>query len=235
MSDINAIVQASLQSMFESGKVNEMIEKQLEATIKEIIVGTLREHSDFGKALRKAIEAQLPTSFNSLDMANYNAFIVDAVGRKLQLLASDDWRKQIEGLLDQMFEPFKGQLTITEICRTMQKHFKDDITCACDGGNFTFLVERDGSFVHLYIDEGEDREKYRCKYQIHARIDREAGENIATVYSVRVDDEDPEKKLFRGPYYGVEKLLMALFHGKTQLVVDVEHSHELDTSLSDYD
>lgn len=230
MTDINAIVQGSLQQMFDSGKVNEMIEKQLENTVGEIIRSTLREYSDFGKALRQAIEGQLPTKFDEVRLVEYNHFIIAAVQRRLHSLLHDEYEAELNKMMDAMLgREINGPLKMSDLAKRIRDEFKSDDPCSCGSDdNFTFLHETsDYGGGWIYFDQSERKSKYECQYQLGYINDGE-------VFSVKVNGNDPKKDLFMGPHYGIERLLMTLYFRKATLEIDCDAS-DIDTSLVDYD
>jgi hypothetical protein len=236
MKELHEIVQGTLQGMFDSGKIAEMIEAQLDKTIREIIGGTLREYSDFGKGLKAAIEAQLPTSFDDLKLADYNAFIMGAVQEHLSRLHREEWKKDIEKMLAEMFEPLPAEIKLSELANQMRKYFRDEAasSCSCDGpGSFTFIFEPDktgkyfGGWLFIDKESRHTSEKYSCKYRLALLAD-------GTVYGLSIDGQDQKNVVFLGPHYNFERLLMGMYYGKTKLVIDIESDDEIDTSLSDY-
>lgn len=231
--NVEDLVKDSLVELASSGKLNTLVDKQIEETITRLMRETLGEHSPFGKALKAAIEAKLPTDFDSLRLATYNAFVIDVLNRKLEALANDDWKGHLTKLMDDMFEPFKKELTVTELAAIFQKHFREQTEDERDRPeHFTFILELDGSFMHIYVDEEEGQDKHRCKYRISAIKDRR-DDRAHRVYGLDVEGKNVRGDLFKGPYYNIERALVAMFYGKTQLVCDVDSAHELDTSFAE--
>lgn len=224
MTDISIISQEALAKLFESGKVHEMIERQLESTVADIIKDTLKNYSEFGKQLRAAIESRLPTKFDDLGMSEYNHFVAKAVRAKLSALENQQWRIEIENMLDEMLRVVGPELKLSALAVTVRDHFQGHNYNRND--SFTFLIEESGhrdGYYRVYFDEEPDKVQYRCEYQLAVTKDGE-------VYGCKINDSDPKKSLFVGPFYGLERLLMQLYHGNTKLIRDID-ADDVDTSL----
>lgn len=224
MNDLAQLAHDSLAQLFESGKVKEMIDKQVESTLQQVIKSSIETYSPFGKALAEHIKSLLPAEFKELELDNYNQFVMNMIQQKLGLLQNAEMRADIEKMLDEMFKAAPAEIKLSQFSESVREHFKD--SNYSNNEHFTFRLEIDGQWTHIDIDEEPDKQKYACEYRVSARN----GE----VYSLRINGEDPKKTLFIGPHYNFERTLMQMFYGKTKLIIDCDED-DIDTSLVDWD
>ena len=213
---IEAVATQALADMFESGRVKELITEQLDATIKSIINSSLRDYSPFGKALAKAIEAQMPTNFDRLDLSNYNDFVVKAVSVKINNLLSEDLRGELDKMLDSMMETAPAEMKVSQLAECFIKYLRENEERE-EEDEFTFIIDESNTssgYFSVYFDKERYDNKYRCAFQLHVT---RAGE----VYSAKIDGEEIRRNFFHGPHYGMERTLMQLYYGKTKLIKDV--------------
>lgn len=79
MQELNNAITERMNHMVNSGKVQELIDKQLENSIKGILESSLREYSKFGEAVKAKLEASLNNAVEKVSFPEYSHFINDQV------------------------------------------------------------------------------------------------------------------------------------------------------------
>lgn len=227
--DIAAVTNDSLGALLASGRVHEMINAHVEKTVQHIVADVLREYSPFGKALKAAIEAALPTSFDSLALADYNEAIIEAVRAKMDAVMEESVTGQVNQMLSEMLREFPADLKVSALVDMVREAFRDD----SDDEEFTFLIEEDDGYScsNGYKKIGVDKEpgkRFRdCEFKLCYNAEGE-------LYHTVIDGTDPKRKLFRGRAYGIERIMYALYYGRTKLVFDIG-GDDVDNSFNRYE
>lgn len=210
--DIQNAVENAMTNLVASGKIEQLIEKKLEETVKELIDGALRSYSDFGKELKAKIEASLRIDMKAFSLPEYNTVIGNHVISIVENTMYPMAKAAIEENLKKFFKPLeKDSYTFTEVVELFKKSAVE-WEGAEPGENFTARVdERSNSFTYLSIDMRQNQERYRCKYRI--------GIHDGKIFSLTVDGDNATGA--KNPnYHGFGDTLFKMYASGVTLIDD---------------
>ena len=79
--NLEQTVQDQLNALVGSGKIEEIIQSNVESTVKSIIKDSLSEYSDFGKNLKNVIKEVMKVDVSKVSALSYQQIVVDQVNR----------------------------------------------------------------------------------------------------------------------------------------------------------
>lgn len=222
MNELQQAVGTAFEKIVSAGVIETAIEKKLTETIISIIDHELRSYSDFGKALEAHVKKAVNVDLGRLELPGYNDLILKLIERQVAAQLDNQLAAQIEKQMAELLAPPAAEIKLSELLKDFIETKASD--CPCDGPDSISLhVEKSsGGYAHVYFDEEDDRAKYSCKYAIHV-------DNEGKTYSLKIDEKDPKKQLFVGPFYNFERRLFQLYAAGTKLVIDGEDEGDFDT------
>lgn len=223
MHELQQAVGAAFEKIVNAGVIEAAIEKKLTETVISIIDHELRSYSDFGKALEAHVKQAVNVDLGRLELPGYNDLILKLIQRQVATQLGNQLAAQIEKQMTELLAPPAAEIKLSELLKDFIETKASD--CACDGPDAISLhVEKSsGGYAHIYFDEQEDCSKYSCKFAIHV-------DNDGKAYSVKIDEKDPKKQLFVGPFYSFERRLFQLYAAGTKLVIDGDDENDFDTA-----
>lgn len=187
--ELESVVQKELDTLVKDGAVEKIIRATLERTIKSIIEDVLRDYSDFGKELKKAVASAMNIDFQQMKIMDYNHIVMGIVREQLDKTLYAEAVKPISENLKQYIGGLdKKEWKLSEIIAEFAKE------CG-DGGQFdiTLEVEESHGFTHIYFDEEKSKRKYDCGYNINIYKDQiygfKAGKYNTILHSVDLKKE----------------------------------------------
>lgn len=119
MKELTAMITARLDHMVESGKVQELIDTQLNKTMSDVLESSLKSYSDFGKQVKEKLEASLSDAIGNVSFPEYSKFITDqvvaATGEKLNAVASEQLQEQLKDILEPVAKVMTPSLLLKNI------------------------------------------------------------------------------------------------------------------------
>jgi hypothetical protein len=215
MSEIANAVNAALDHMTTTGKIETLIAEQIETTVKKVIRDCMEQYSAFGKRLTKAIEDGLQVDLDRLQLVGYHEFILNYIRRQLDAQLLDQAKVMIDERLTELLQPPPKSINLSKVvAEFIEVHSERWVRQ--DHDSITLIVEKtDYGYAHVYLDAESGKDKYKCKYQISVDANNK-------VYSLKIDDSDPRRQLFIGPLFQIERTLFALYASGGQLILDKE-------------
>lgn len=129
MKELNDLIIARMNNMTESGAIQQLIDKQLEDSVKEILKDSLRSYSDFGKAVKEKLSESLAGAVEKVTFPEYNKFISDAV---VECVSSHMGAEVVAGIQEQLKEilqPVPKQIGGTEFLNRLGSFFDFESNC----------------------------------------------------------------------------------------------------------
>ena len=226
--NIQEQVQNSLDQIVSSGKVEEMISAQVEKTIDSIIKDSLREYSDFGKTLKKAVESALEINLEQVSVLGYQQIVVDIVNEKLKAAVMEKIATPIESALSQIIAPFdKRTYKLSEIIEQYRE--KEYDSSDDDYVEISLHVEHSSyGTIHVAFDKSPNKERYECEYQLS--IDKKE----SAIWSFEIKGWRPQRgdlraQAIHGPF---DHFIFNLYASKAPIELD---ERDVDTTWSRYD
>ncbi len=121
MKELNELIVARMNNMTESGAIQQLIDKQLEDSVKDILKNSLRSYSDFGKAVTEKLEASLSDAVSKVSFPEYSHFIsaavVDCVSAHMNEHVVAGIQEQIKEVLQPVPKEITGEKFLSELGR----------------------------------------------------------------------------------------------------------------------
>ena len=124
--ELQQIANEKLGAIISEGVLDQMIEDQLNKTVKDIIGSAMRSHSDYGKALSEKIEGALVTSLKKVTLPEYGKFMQEAVLEVVTDQLNEQGKANVIASLDKFFEPVAQEITFEDMCKKIKEYWGDD-------------------------------------------------------------------------------------------------------------
>jgi hypothetical protein len=210
--DLNKIVSDSMKSIKANGYVEKVVTEKLQSCIKNVIDDVFSNYSDFGKSLKKEVEAKISVNLGQLDIAGYNVYVLNAVKEKLDEIIHIQGIEKIKNAMDKMLADIKPEYTLSEIIEALREAEGDSKDY---GDRMSLFIEPSQyNTTRIYLDDDSVREKYACKYHIAIHTDTK------DIWNVKADDRDFSKNNELGALFGVEELLFKIYATGAKLIID---------------
>jgi len=216
---INDAFQKALSGLISSGKVNELIEAQLQKTISEIISRSF-QYGD----LRSQLEARVIAAVGiaDLDLPSYSATVTEITRRLLESAMQNDIRRGVGKHLEELLAPPPETIKLSKIIELFVQQVKDssEDSCSCRSSDEIYCRMKEGDvhgFPELWLDEDGDATP-KSGFDVDICM---------TFYKNklwRVNFKDKfDKGLFAAKsLYGFEKALFAMHQGGTTVEFDCD-------------
>ena len=126
MKELQQIANEKLGAMISEGVLDQMIEDQLNKTVKDIVGSAMREYSDYGKALSKKLESALVTSLENVTLPEYGKFMEQAVLEAVTNELNEQGKANVIEALEQHLAPIPKTITFAEMCKKVREYWGDD-------------------------------------------------------------------------------------------------------------
>lgn len=221
--ELEKVVQDTINNMVSSGKVTEMVEKHLTATVDEIVKDALRSYGDFGKQVKEAVANVMTLDFSNVKMLDLSGVITDTIKQQLSesvnvniLQNVTNTIKELSGELD------KKEYNLSEVINM----FKSEAEKWDKEDSYEIslhVISESYGYTHIYFDYKADVEKYRCNYQLDLNKD---GKVYAFKGGKIQGSNDPRIQSIHGKF---EKFLYRLYASGAKIIVDrVDKDYEDD-------
>ena len=119
MKELNELIIARMNNMTESGAIQQLIDTQLQESVKDILKNSLRSYSDFGKAVTEKLEASLSGAVSKVSFPEYSHFIsaavVDCVSAHMNEHVVAGIQEQIKEVLQPVPKEITGEKFLSEL------------------------------------------------------------------------------------------------------------------------
>lgn len=227
-----------LSEMESSGRIREIIEKEVESAVKEVVHDLFGSWSDFSKGLKSHLKENLQINFKELNLPTYNHLILDAIKSSLDDQITTNGINQIKDQIEGLLLGTKREYKLSELVQELKNEVENaDELDYGDYHKMTLHVDEiSHGYFHIGLDPKEDVNEYGCKYQILVNSDG----NVLSVkikdkdsFSTRNIDEFDVKAVLHG-LHGLEKTLFKIYASGAKLIVD-ENECDVYVSNSEYD
>jgi len=235
MKQIKDMFAKKLDEAYESGKVEELIEKHLLSNINDIIRSYF-SWGDGNKMLKEKVHEQLGIALNNVNLKTYQKQIGEALQAAVKKAELPDealtaMQKEIDGILGDAPEKISMDDLVVLLCDVPEEEWNkemDDYLSLTDvirDGNYTVIIKHDslGYVVgfhpnrltytdrhSLILGSIRDYGPYSCEYTVSLRPD---GEIRYIAISGRTIKGIPDKKNL----FGTEKKLIDMYYAGTKV------------------
>lgn len=224
--DLKDVIEKQLKEIIESGVIENKIKETLTKSIESIIVDSLKDWSDFGKGLKEKLSKSFNLDLSRLTIPEYGSMMLSYIKDEIDLHMKNETNKTLKKSISNFFKPLeKDEYNLSDIVDGFKEMVKNENMNSQDileeSIEITCIVKGDGSaYVDLYLDEGENKEKYQCDW--HIRINENGIWHIQTPYG----ELHKTRNTILSPF---ERLLFQMYSQKIKINND---SDKIETYIS---
>lgn len=210
--NLQETVQEQLNGLIDNGTIKEIIRKQLEKTVTDIISDSLRSYSDFGKELGEVIKGAMKINFDKISSFGYQKIVTDIVKEELQKKLLTDIQEPLIERLDDVLGGFsKGNYKLSNIVHDYMHQEKRD-----DEGELSFYIEHSSyGYTHVAFDIESDKSRYDCEIQFD--VNKEG-----KIYSFQIGGYNKHQgNILKKSIHGsVETLIFNIYASQSTIEID---------------
>jgi len=206
----------------------EFIEKEVHSRVGKLIVDAvdvaLRSYSETGKMIHGAVEAALQV--NSIDLPSYGSVVTAMVKAQVEANVAEIVSGKLSEDVEHMLKLAPKTVKLSKIAEELIEGRHSGVDY---GPAITLIVEhsRTEGYVHIYIDDErvlEERDKYRCKYQLGIGPD-------GKIYSAQIGERDINAGQHLGGRHSFAQKVRAYYAVGTVIELDEDY---VTTTVGDY-
>lgn len=209
------MIENAFQKIADSGKIEQKIEETIQKSVESIINDLLKSYSDFGKSLKEQLSEKIKIDLDKIDLPTYNKMIENYIRENVNSQMKEHAKKLIDDNLKEILSVEEKDWKLSEFIEEFKSQLEEydgerygsSMTCIVDTSEYGH-----GDMHHIYIDEDENVEKYRCKIRLFVSDDK--------LTSVTYDGDDWNKEKFLGWKHGIEAILFRIYSQGKKFVVD---------------
>lgn len=149
MKELQHVVATKMATMIEDGTIEEMISKNIEKTISEVMDDVFRRYSDIGELIKEKVSESIGTSLRSVALPEYNKFVADTVLTCYGEVLEEQSKEQFKKLLSEFLEPAPKNITAQNLLDEIGKHWVEE--ARENEGLIELDWEREGSRIEIEI------------------------------------------------------------------------------------
>lgn len=222
MIELQGLTEAALDKMHADGRIQAILEKQIEQTIQRTVSDVLGEYGEFGKALKEEIKSKLKVDPQAVRLSEYNLVVAKVLQKKLDEYLIKEGVGHMQTLVDDMLVTPPDSYKFSEIIDTMMNEHEEEAlehrwsqpSVHSEGGTLNFI----------YFDPEPRKDKYQCRYGI--TLDKDG-----TCVSVKMREWGGDKftrELFVRSFRGLERMMFHLYAKSTKLIFTDKDRDSLD-------
>jgi len=223
--NIQAIADAKIQEMHDSGKITSAIESGIESLVLKAVDDALG-----GYQLKRDIEDQISSSISDvvkdIGLSAYNGFIAQKVKEITEGVMREDVAQKIQKTFDDMLIARHDGIKLSEIINAYRKYLFEDVdeSDKWERRTFTCGVEekRDGNFTHIYVTLSDEPDKRNYDSDITITFCSYGDAKEEYISSVYFSGKKLGENLRLGTLTEVESLVANLYYNKTPIILDLD-------------
>jgi hypothetical protein len=161
----------ALTGLISGDVIKGIIEKQLEATITDIVKESMRSYSDFGKVIKEKIEGVVTLAATEVELPEYTKFVSGVVLEQFDKVLNEQAKTQLnELIISELGELPNGVMTARQLAEKIQSTFESDEY----EEERTIQVElegRDSGSLYITITDDDKSETIRISLYNHSQKD----------------------------------------------------------------
>lgn len=241
MLELRELLVASIDNLVASGAIEKAMEEAIAKTVTGVLKDQLREYSEFGKLVTKAVEKSLALH-GDLNLPAYNHSILKIVEAQVKHATEKSIEREVAGRMKSLLTPAPERIKLSTLVEQYVQHLKDQQEggCTCWGGDEVAHVQlredrSSSSFLTLHLAPTDDkpstgsRQKDAISIGLHVRQRSEDGEpKVATIYHLSFQNVDVEKQMFVGDIRAFERTIFQMRAANTSIEIDCDPASSLD-------
>ena len=120
-------VNETLVEMIEGDVVKEIIQKQLESTITDVVSDSMRSYSDFGKVIKEKINQVVNIAASNVELPEYTKFVSGVVIEQFDKVLHEQAKTQLEKLINKELGALnQDSITCSQLFDKLRSSFESD-------------------------------------------------------------------------------------------------------------
>ena len=226
--DLVKLITEKVQQVQDSGKLEEIIEKNVIECLEDVVSDSFRWSGEAKKAIETGLKEKLAVDLSKIELPQYQKIVSGIVETQLNNAFVKDLTKSIEEAITSITGVLeKKEWKLSEII----EKFIESIDKSCDGSmdeqheSCSLHVDGNDKFIHVYFDMESGKGKYKCG-------------NSLFIYDGKLSSATVDNNMFTPLYAksknGFDEFIFRLYCNAVTIIVD-EYECELDYYREDYD
>lgn len=221
--DLVEAVETSFRQLVSSGKIETMIEAQLETLIQGLLKDTIRSYSDFGKQIDQKVRAAL--AIGEFTLPQYGERVCKLIETLTESMIDSTFHQSLKKRLHDLLIGAPETIKLSKLC----EQFAEDFDRERYGQRWSFHFERtfpnSDSLAHYFtlsFDDAEGLKPNGCDYHLGLRkIDRLEDVEAYEPVDVTFGSHSTKDRLFCERHHGFAATLWQMYAARTLIVFDV--------------
>lgn len=215
MKELQDQIVEAFQRNLDAKKFDEILDKKMAAFFSNVVDDALSSWGDFSKALKRKLSDDLLLNIGNIDLANYNAELLNRLNLIIQRDYQGFFLEKISQSVERIFEKPPARIKLSELI----KQFIDaEVENHSDGGEISFYFERTADLRWVYFDPEPNKKDYECKYRIYSDKEGEISNVQIRNWGGRISFKNPEP--LSNKLFGFDALLFRLYSWGSTIEMD---------------
>lgn len=245
MKDFSSAVNAAMQAMIDSGKVEEIIKAKLEKTVDEAISDALRSYSDFGKDLKKHVEASLKIDVSNVNLQEYGQVVLKMVEGLVNKHVQESAQGKLLEQLNSLFETPPPRITLQELLDAYKEGEEDSAHSNGYERCGLIIEESDSGYIYVGFNPSDEEGSHfgsstkriekvsKCEIQLHFSKPKDATDAYAIRWiSFGGYRGETTKNFMPTSLHGLARRLYQMYCAGTMVVIDSLDSYNYERAYS---
>lgn len=209
--NLESILNNAISNSLSDEFLQPIISKCVEKSVKDAVESQFGYNAPFKKLIEESISEKMPTNIE--DLGRFSDLVLKVLSQHLNNAQNEHIKNVIEPEMQRLLGEIPKTIKLSELIKKIVNNFDDDDK---KDDSPTIIVEKSEiSEGHwdLYIDPVEYVGRYRCK--IAMRFD-----NDGSCWSLKLDNEEVNKKLFIGCKFNVDAYLLNIYTNQVKVELD---------------
>lgn len=155
--DLQKVLNSETQKLIESGTIEDMVKKNLEKCVSDLVAEQFRYGSPIKKSLEKALEGALSIDLSEVSLSSMFTFVADHAKSELSKVISDEAKSKYIDEVNSILKPLPDEMTIESFVEQIIQFWLED---DCDKSDWeedaTIEIEEHfwgGQSLKVYVNE----------------------------------------------------------------------------------
>ena len=125
MQELNEIATRKIKAMIEDGSIEDLINKNIESTMSDVIKESLKSYGDFGKAVKESVKDAMCIAGREIKLPEYNKFILQVVNDQFTKVLQQNAVDELSQLIAEIIEPVQKEEKISTLLNKISEVWGD--------------------------------------------------------------------------------------------------------------
>lgn len=237
--DLVEAVETSFRNLVSSGKIETMIEAQLEKLVQNLLQDSIKSYSDFGKQIDEKIRKAM--AIGDFTLPQYGERVCKLVETLCDSMIDSTFQQSLKKRLHDLLIGAPKSIELSKLC----EQFADDIDQERYGESWSLHFRRTypksdvlSDLFTLSLDQREGLKADECEFHFELRKtdrfeDVDAYEPVAVTFGRYSTKESTKQSVFCDSHHGFATTLWQMYAAKTTIVFDTDPDYITTTIGSD--